>query len=289
MAIGAAFGDGAAVKLSYRYPLDGRPSSHPLDARGFTTMNCYLLLESDGALLYSTGYSIHQQELLSDLEQLVEDRPLSIVVPRVEYSSMCNARPVADRFHVTAAYLRLPTTASALLNFRPDIPLEGDGLSAVETYSANPGQRAPIGSGGRELTFFLPELRLLPCVWAYDPGTGTLFTGDLFSWVRSSDANVPEELDAAGGDPTTVDDVAHFLLRNRYWWLAGAETQDLRGDVNRMFERLDVAVVAPDHGPILRGDAIGRHRAMLDEVLTDAAQRPFVGVEAGRWPAVVGR
>jgi hypothetical protein len=53
------------VALVHPYELDGRVSSHPLDERGFSTMNCYLFLEDEHALLYSTGYSVHEQALMT--------------------------------------------------------------------------------------------------------------------------------------------------------------------------------------------------------------------------------
>src|SRR5262245_3912194 len=88
---------GNVFGLVNTYELDGRPSSHPIEARGYTTMNCYLVLEGDRAVLINTGYSVHDEALQAQLEALMGDRPLDLVLPRVEFPSFCNARSIADR------------------------------------------------------------------------------------------------------------------------------------------------------------------------------------------------
>jgi hypothetical protein len=278
--------DGRLYALVHPYELDGRPSSHPLDVRGVSTMNCFLLIEGDDATLISTGYSAHQDALLEDLGELLGDRGLSLVIPRVEYASMCNARPIADRFRVTNVYAQLPDRPSEVLNFRPEWSAgDGDGLRDAERLPTRPGTSAPVDAAGRRrLEFVLPQLRLLPNVWAYDRETRTLFTGDLFSWVWQDQPGGPWLLDGEQDDPTTPDRVEHFLLRNRYWWLAGAHTPPLRRWLAELCDRYDIDVVAPDHGCVLTGAAVARHVGLLDEALAAAASRPPAGVTAGRWP-----
>ena len=63
-------GTGKHHVLMHPYALSGRETSHPLDVRGWTTSNLNLLVEDDHALLFSTGYSIHQDALIAQLDQL---------------------------------------------------------------------------------------------------------------------------------------------------------------------------------------------------------------------------
>jgi hypothetical protein len=278
--------EGRLVALVNPLELDGRGSSHPFDVRGLSTMNCYLLVEDGRALLLGTGYSVHQESLLAQLDELVGGRRLTLVIPRVEFPSMCNARPIADRFPVDVVYQRLPTHPSQFLNFRPGFQPGPGGLRDVTLEPIRPD--APVlldPAGARRLRFMLPELRLLPSSWAYDDGTRTLFTGDMFSWVWRETPAGPWLLEGDGDDPTTPARVAHFLLRNRYWWLAGGATAALRSAVAEVFDRFEVAVVAPDHGCLLAGGALARHRRLLDDALAAAAELPADGVGAGRWPA----
>ena len=98
--------EGKLFGLMNSCDLDGRTGSHPLDVRGFSTMNCYLLTEDERALLIGTGYSVHEGALLAQLDELIGGRVLSLLIPRVEFAAMCNARPIADRFEVDVAYQR---------------------------------------------------------------------------------------------------------------------------------------------------------------------------------------
>ena len=107
--------------------------------------------------------------------------------------------------------------------------------------------------------------------------------GDVFSWVWHDSPDGPWLLDGESGDPTTPERIEEFLLRNRYWWLAGADTQPFREALADLFERYPVEVIAPDHGCVLARDAVERHFRMLDEVLESAADLPSIGLGAGRW------
>ncbi|MCZ6455400.1 MAG: hypothetical protein O6909_14270, partial [Alphaproteobacteria bacterium] len=52
--------EGKLYALQNAYELDGRISSYPNSARGFSASNCYLLKQEDGALLLDTGYTAHE-------------------------------------------------------------------------------------------------------------------------------------------------------------------------------------------------------------------------------------
>lgn len=274
---------GRLVALIHPYELDGRVSSHPLDERGFSTMNCYLFLEDDHAVLYSTGYSVHEQALMTQLGTVIGDRTLTLVIPRVEFPSMCNARVLADNYTVDAVYQRLPPHAGEVMNFRPGASRDGGRLRQARSGPI-PGQLG-VGSGSRRpLVLFKPGLRILNEAWAYDPETRTLLTTDQFSWVSKATAAGPWVVTEDTGG-TTADDVEHFLLRNRYWWLAGADTEPLRRDLAEIFDRYDIDAIGPDHGCVILGGAVARHYQMLDDVLAAAATRTPVGIQAGRWPS----
>ncbi len=272
------------------YRLDGRVSSHPVTARGFTSMNVYLLAEAEGVLLYSTGYSIHQQGLLEALDSLVGDRALSLVIPRIEFSSMCNARPIADRFPVSAVYQRIRQHPSEFLDFRPEVAQDGyDGLRDVEAVILNIDKPIPVPAHeSRNLALILPGLRLLPSYWSYDAATRTLFTGDIFSWVWYDDPSGPWLVETAGDEALARERIRSFLLRNRYWWLAGADTEPLRRWLADLFDEYQIERIAPDHGPILTGEAIAFHYRLLDELLAGVGQEPSIGVAAGQWTFASG-
>jgi hypothetical protein len=275
--------EGKLYALVNGYALDGRAGSHPISARGYTTMNCYLLLEQTRALLVSTGYSVHQQSLLAQLEEFVGERKLSLALPRIEFMAMCNGLPIANRFDVDVSYQRLPVPPTEFLNFRPGFTTnERDALGKLKLGTIKTTTPAPVDDAGtRRLEFLVPELRLLPSNWAYDDGTGTLFTGDAFSWVWHDTPEGPWLSD--GEDPTTPERIEYFLLENRYWWLAGAQTDRIRAWLKSMFRDYEINAIAPDHGAVLVGDAVTRHAEMLDEVLERLGSVASIGLEAGTW------
>lgn len=278
-------GTGRAYALVNAYALDGRVSSHPVTAHGWTTMNCYALVEADAALLFSTGYSIHQDSLLEQLRTVVGARPLSLVIPRVEFAAMCNARPIADAFDVRACYQRFRIPPARFLNFRPQFASPQDGLRRVVARNLSASEPIAVGSrSSRSLLVLFPQLRILPCNWAYDAATRTLFTGDIFSWVWHADQSGPWRLAGAADDPTTANHVRDFLVNNRYWWLAGAVTGSLRRSLSEVFDGLDVRTIAPDHGAILQDDAIVRHYELLDTALRGLESEEPIGPTLGARP-----
>lgn len=62
---------GKLYALQNVYPLDGRASSYPISARGFTTSNCYLIKEDDGAIMLNSGYPVHAPSILKQLSTLI--------------------------------------------------------------------------------------------------------------------------------------------------------------------------------------------------------------------------
>lgn len=282
-------GDGALSVVANPYKLDGRSSSHPLNVRGWTTMNTFVLVEGDHAMVYSTGYTIHKQALLAQLRRIVGRRQVSIAVPRPEWASMCNARAIADAFHANAdgpfvVHQRMIMPPRLLLDFDADYSEPSPGLAKSELYMLSSTARTPVAPGSeRGLDFFVPELRLLPANWAYDTGTRTLFTGDAFCWVWHDREEGPWMVDDAASDPTTLERVAHSLSGGRYWWLQGAVTDSIRRAVSEMFEKHDIRVIAPDHGAVIAGAGVRRHVQFLLDYLEMAARQPSIGVEAGSW------
>jgi hypothetical protein len=277
-------GDGRLHALIHPLALDGKMTSHPVTSRGCTTTNCYVLLEEDRALLWGTGFSTHQAALLDGLAHLVADRPLGLVIPRLEFASMCNARPIADRFTVDVVHQQMRLEPHRFLNFRPTVAGSPDGLEGVRRTGLSPHDPLPVDRQGRRLLELVDTpLRLLPMHWGYDAATRTLFTNDMFAWGTASRSDGPWVSDGepvGGGDRDVIRD---FLVHGRYWWLPGADTDPIRRALDRLLADHQVEVIAPDHGVILRGAAVGAAVAALDDVLAELAGARPLGVEAGAW------
>lgn len=150
-----ALADGRLYALVHPYELDGRPSSHPVGVRGWSTMNCYLLIEPDRAVLYSTGYTVHEAALLAQLDELVEDRPLSLIIARIEFPAMCNARPIAQRFAVDTIYQPSQEKPHQYLNIRPESEgAHSDGLRKVRGVLLRSADHVRLDTAGEHRLVF---------------------------------------------------------------------------------------------------------------------------------------
>jgi hypothetical protein len=278
---------GRLVVLSNPYELDGRVTTHPVDARGYAPMQCYVLKEDERALLIGTGLTVHQEQVLEQLETVVGNARLSLMPLALDFIRLSNARPIADRLGFEFVYQpQFANAPSEWLNFRPEFPAdESDGLRRAEPAIIHTGVPIELGgTGERNLELVVPGLRLLPNPWLYDPATKTMFTVDVFTWVLRADAAGPWVVTDDDEDATTEADVRDSLVHNRYWWLAGADTTRLRQRLAELFEQYAIETIAPDYGCALSGPAtVSRHYQLLDDVLAAAPREPSIGVEVGRW------
>lgn len=270
--------------LTHPYPLDGRVSTHPPDTRGFATMNSYLLVDGEHALLVDTGLSIHQEALLAQLRaRLRPGAELSLFPLRIgEYSSICNVRPIADQLGVRMLYGTQGSPAD-WVDFRPEFtapgaPGGGGGLASATAVTIRAGDAIALGT--RRVLALEAPLRLLPTVWAYDEETATLLTSDSFTQRVLERPGEDPVVRAPGDDPDAdAEALWEHLVRTRYWWLPGARADPIRAAIDDIFERHPVRTIAPAYGSIVTGeDAVAYERALLDRVLAEAPGRAGAAV-----------
>jgi hypothetical protein len=255
--------------LQNAFALDGRVSSYPKRARGWSVSNVYLLKEPTGAFILDTGFAAHRDRTLAQIGSVIgPDTPVSLVPLRYnEYMSVGNAMAIADRFNVTHCYL--PQANAALwLDF--DLPEARPPGREMSSTVLRGRLDMDIGSAGeRTVVGFTAPLRLINTVWVYDPASLTLFTADSFAHVWQRTPGGPWLID----DDESVADAAlvrSFLLNTRYWWLEGASTDSLRQGLAAVFEDYRIETIAPGYGAILTGrKLVERQFQLLDSVLRD--------------------
>ena len=251
--------------------LDGRVSSYPANARGYTVSNCYLIKEGDDAVLLDSGYTAHVRSLLAQIDSLLEpDATLSVYPLRInEYMSVCNVEAIAARFNVIQCYSGNPDAALWVDFGGHSDAADGAGKSySLKTTLVARKQTLYLGRDkSRAIEAFQAPIRLIGTRWIYDGATKTLFTSDSFSHEWSDNADGPWATYAAD-NTTTPDHIRSFLLNTRYWWLQGGDTEALRTKISDVFNRYDIENLAPGYGRVLRGrDLVERQFAMFDEVL----------------------
>jgi flavorubredoxin len=266
--------DGQLYALQNVIELDGRVSSYPANARGYTVSNCYLLKQGNHALMLDSGLSAHEASIISQIRAVAgPDVLLSIFPLRInEYMSVCNVEAIAQSFTVEQCYSGNPDAALWV-----DFGRRSDGDKSrpysLKTTLVTRSETLKVGGPERPVEVFQAPLRLISTRWMYDAVTRMLFTSDSFTHHWSDSADGPWAITAAE-DKSTPAHIRSFLLNTRYWWLEGGKTDELRRKLAAIFDKYPIENIAPGYGQVLRGRAIVEQQyKMFDDVLEQLNQK----------------
>jgi flavorubredoxin len=264
----ASLADDQLYALQNPFTLDGRVSTYPSSARGFSVANSYLLTEPDAAMLIDTGFGKDEAVIRAQIESLTTPGlPLSIFPLRLnEFMSINNVESFAGHFNVETCYT---SNIDAALWFDFGTKTEGrDILKSMKVTAVTRADSIQVGNGGRTIDVMQAPIRLIATRWLYDRTTRTLFSSDMFTHVWRNTETGPWIVTETDSDSTSMRDIRSFMLNTRYWWLEGAPTGEIRRGIDAIFDKYDVETVAPGYGCILRGrKVVARHYRMLDEFL----------------------
>src|SRR5262252_8467693 len=262
----AALATGKLYALQHPFALDGRVSSYPASARGYSVANSYLLTQSDAAMLIDTGFGKDEPVIRAQIEELiVPGLPLSLFPLRLnEFMSINNVESFAGHFNVETCYT---SNVDAALWFDFGAKAEGrDTLQSMKVTAVTRADTIELGNNGRPIDVMQAPIRLIATRWLYDRATRTLFSSDMFTHVWRGCADGPWIV-TDDDDTTSARELRSFLLNTRYWWLEGAPTGSIRRGIAEVFEKCDVETIAPGYGCILHGrKVVARHARMLDEI-----------------------
>jgi hypothetical protein len=254
--------------------LDGRMSSYPSTARGTTTVNCYVLIEGDAALMLDTGFTAHAEGIIRQLRSVLPGGGrLSVYPMRLnEFMSVCNVEVIADNFDVEQCYSSNPD-ASLWVDFGGRSDRAGAVIKPLKTTLVARVQTLQVGDGdSRPVEAFQAPIRLIGTRWLYDRATQTLFTSDSFTQEWADSPEGPWSLDRVE-QMRGPDHLRSFLLNTRYWWLEGGETDGLRAKLREVFGRYEITNLAPGYGRMFRGrELVRRQFEMMDEVLASLSR-----------------
>lgn len=265
----ATLAEGKLYALQNALHLDGRVSAYPARARGYSMMNCYLLVDDDAATLLDTGFAAHEAILRQQITSLIDPAtPLSLFPLRLnEFMSINNVETLAARLNVEQCYTGNPD-AAWWFDFGATSDHGENVLDKLKITVVSRDEALTIGGGGsRVLDVIQAPVRLITTRWIYDRATKTLFTSDMFTHVWRDTPEGPWFVDE-DNDTSSFDQVRSFLLNTRYWWLEGVNTGPLREEVAKVAERFDIETLAPGYGAIIRGrDLVKKQFKIFDEVL----------------------
>src|SRR5208282_3145355 len=109
----ASLADDQLYTLQNPFALDGRVSSYPASARGYSVANSYLLTQGDAAMLIDTGFGKDEPVIRAQIEQLIAPGlPLSMFPLRLnEFMSINNVESFAGHFNIDQCYTSNPDAA----------------------------------------------------------------------------------------------------------------------------------------------------------------------------------
>jgi hypothetical protein len=264
----ASLADDQLYTLQNPFALDGRVSSYPASARGYSVANSYLLTQGDAAMLIDTGFGKDEPVIRAQIEQLIAPGlPLSMFPLRLnEFMSINNVESFAAHFNIDQCYTSNPDAA---LWF--DFGTTANGRSILDAMKVTAVTRADtieLGKAGRAIDVMQAPIRLIATRWLYDRATRTLFSSDMFTHTWRDSETGPWIVTDTDDDSTSLRDVRSFMLNTRYWWLEGVTTDSMRRGIGDIFDKYDIETIAPGYGCILRGrKVVARHYLMLDEFL----------------------
>jgi flavorubredoxin len=269
--------EGKLYALQNPFALDGRVSSYPGSARGYSVANSYLLTQSEAAMLIDTGFGKDEPVIRGQIESLITPGlPLSLFPLRLnEFMSINNVATLAGVFNVETCYT---SDVDAALWFDFGAKTDGrDVLKSMKVTAVTRSDTIQLGTENRVIDVMQAPIRLIPTRWLYDRATRTLFSSDMFTHVWRDTQKGPWIVTEAEERSMSPRDLRSFLLNTRYWWLEGAATDSIRRGISDVFDKYDVETIAPGYGCILRGrDVVVRHYQMLDEILK-ACDKSVVG------------
>src|ERR1700689_4743632 len=223
----ASLADDRLYALQNPFALDGRVSSYPASARGFSVANSYLLTQPDAAMLIDTGFGKDEPAIRAQIESLIAPGlPLSMFPLRLnEFMSINNVESFAGHFNVETCYT---SNIDAALWFDFGAKEEGrDILKSMKVTAVTRADTIRLGKGERAIDVMQAPIRLIATRWLYDRATKTLFSSDMFTHVWRDAAAGPWIVTEAENDSTSLSDIRSFMLNTRYWWLEGAPTDSI--------------------------------------------------------------
>ncbi len=207
---------------------------------GHEAVRVYVLINEGRPILIDCGSHLHRTPLMAELDRLLEgSAPEYVFLTHSELPHSGNLRKITARWpaiRVIVSNVLLP-----YIELAPVLPLE-------QITTANPGSSHTFA--GRTLKFLDALLKDQPgSQWILDPETRTLFTGDGFGYYHLEGACELFSDEIPGG---ITEEQFRLFHRNAFRFLRWVLYERFAADLERLFERQDIGILAPIHGNAIR-------------------------------------
>lgn len=224
---------------------------------GFEAVRTYILLNGGRPILVDCGSHLHREEIMSELHSLLGDTvPEYLFLTHSELPHAGNMASVAQKWPGIKVLV-----SSVMLPYIEVLPV----LPPEQMIQVKPGSQIELPL--RTFEFVDALLKDQPgSQWIYDSLTATLFTGDGFGYFHPSDAidRFSDEIEG-GITAAQFQDYHHVAFRFLRW----IEPDRLNRDLDHMFRRRTIDVIAPIHGSAIRSE-IPLHLRRIKQALAGA-------------------
>ena len=219
----------------------------------------YVLLNDGCPLLFDAGSHIHSEEILADLKDLLgQDKPGYVFLTHTELPHTGNLSTILKHWPET----KLVVSSEILPHV--ELPWWVTEDQVLYGYAGTEGEY-----GGRHISFLSGILKDQPGThWMYDQITGALFTADAFGYLfpEEADNQCDDELDE--GIP--IDWLSRYH-KSAFRFLPYVSADKLIADIDKVFKKRDVKIIAPTHGNAIRGD-LDQCRSRFNEMMQEICQ-----------------
>ena len=243
------------------------------DLDAYEPINCYVVIDNDLAFFVDTGAAISEPAVRLAMQDIVGDKKTNVTFTRNEAECIGNLGYILGTANDPTLmfggvggifeWINDPSVAQLdARDFLGKIPV--DQVSSPTRKSYGDLTFRWMDAGVKEM--FLTQ-------WVFEETTGCLFTSDSYGFRHLNSANAPPVIDSTGDLPT-VDFVAKEFAA-RINWLPGSHFPDVIARLDSLFEELDVQMIAPVHGCVLKGrDVVAEHVALSIKALEAASALP---------------
>lgn len=215
---------------------------HVAGEYGREAVNVYVLLNEDSPILIDCGSHLHKTSIMAEMDEVLDGRtPSHIFLTHSELPHAGNIASVADKWpgiEVIVSNVMLP-----YIEVLPVLPLS-------QISQVVPGHK--IECPTRTIYFIDALLKDQPgSQWVYDSRTEAIFTGDGFGYY-TNDSHVGQFGDEIDGGIAVSQFEAYH--KTAFHYLRWIKPDLFNADLDKMFGRRPISVIAPIHGNAIRAE-----------------------------------
>jgi len=216
----------------------------------------YVLLNDDCPLLFDAGSHIHRESVMTDLKELLGDTaPGYVFLTHTELPHTGNMSAIAK----TWPEIKFVVSSGILPHV--ELPWWVAEEQVEYGYAGTDGEY-----GGRAIAFSDGILKDQPGThWMFDDRTGTLFTADAFGYFFPDSAEQMFDDEMEDGIP---QEWFHRYHESVFRFLPLVPGYRVNDDIDKVFAKRNVNVIAPTHGNAIRGN-VPVHVRKINQVMLE--------------------